>query len=175
MLRRGASLVYRRHSPEPSPTRVERMQRWVPSPPLNNEEKDLWRDRRGELNELEQSDNDDETSPAPSPVPPRPVRIKPMPAARDVSHRHDSPAAAPMKRGHRHRGRPTDPEDNMLVDPFVFTITEGTRYDAIEKVTVRVSICHFLRVKGGELICGLQKNVQPEPQFPTYREVGSTI
>jgi len=152
MLRRGASLVYRRHSPEPSAARVERAQRWVPSPPLNNEEKDLWRNRRGELNEVEQSDNDDKTSPAPSPVPPRPVRIKPIPAARDVPHRHDSPPAAPaapMKRRHRHRGQPTDPEDNMLVDPFVFTITEGTRYDTIEKVTAGVSNCYFLWVKLG--------------------------
>jgi len=138
----------------------------------HNRIKDLWSDSRGELDE---SDSDNETNPAPSPVPPRPVRIKPMPAARDVSHRHDS-SAAPMGRRHRHRGRPTDPKDNMLVDPFVFTSIEGTQYDAIEKVTAGVSICHFLWVGGGELICGLQKkNIQPEPQFPTYREVGSTI
>jgi len=80
MLCRGGSLVLRRRrhssspgsprgSPESSAARVEGTQRWAWSPPLNNEElkemKDLWRDRRGELNELGQSEN-----PAP-PVPSR--------------------------------------------------------------------------------------------------------
>ena len=80
MLRRGGSLVLRRRrhsplpgpprgSPEPSTARVERMQRWATPPPLNNEGlkelRDLWRDRRTSLDELEQSDNDDENQALP--------------------------------------------------------------------------------------------------------------
>jgi hypothetical protein len=70
----------------------------------------------------------------------------PMPAARkiafDVPHgpEQDPPAAAAAPKKRRHRGRPTNPEDNMLVDPFGFTITENTPYDVIDKVTAGVSI-----------------------------------
>lgn len=68
----------------------------------------------------------------------------------------------------------------MFVDPFGFTITENTPYDVIDKVTAGVSICSFFSlsfwVKGGGLIYGLQttKDIPAEPQFPVYREVGST-
>ena len=70
----------------------------------------------------------------------------PTPAARkisfDVPHgpEQDPPAAAAAPKKRRQRGRPTNPEDNMLVDPFGFTISEDTRYDVIEKVTAGVSI-----------------------------------
>jgi len=88
MLHRGGSLVLRRRrhssspgsprgSPEPSAARVERTQRWATPPPLNNEGlkelRDLWRDRRASLDELEQSYNDDD-----NPAPP-PVSFRPMP------------------------------------------------------------------------------------------------
>jgi len=119
--------------------------------------KDLWRDRGGELDESEQTESDDGTNPAPTPVPSRPV-IKTIPlfgtntptrprAARkisfDVPHRpeHDPYAVAAAPKKHRHRRRPTNLEDDILVDPFGFTITESTRYDVIEKVTAGVSIC----------------------------------
>lgn len=63
----------------------------------------------------------------------------------------------------------------MFIDPFGYTITEATPYDVIEKMTAGVSISSpFFRVKGGELMSFQKKNVQAEPQFPTYREVGST-
>ena len=95
----------------------------------------------------------------------------------DVPHgpEQDPPAAAAAPKKRR-RGRPTNPEDNMFVDPFGYTITEATPYDVIEKMTAGVSICSpFFRMKGGGLNLFQKKNVQPEPQFPTYREVGSTV
>ncbi len=61
----------------------------------------------------------------------------------DVPHgpEQDPPAVAAAPKKRRQRGRPTNPEDNMFVDPFGFTITEATPYDVIEKVTAGVSIC----------------------------------
>jgi len=116
-----------------------------------NRMKDLWRDRGGELDELEKPDNDDKTNPAPPPVPSRPMLTTIpligtnalMRGARrvsfDAAHRpaHDPSAAAAAPRTHCHRRRWTNPEDNMLVDP----VTESTRYDVIEKMTAAVGIC----------------------------------
>ena len=62
----------------------------------------------------------------------------------DVPHgpEQDPPAvAAAPKKKRRGRGRPTNPEDNMFVDPFGFTVTENTPYDVIDKLTAGVSIC----------------------------------
>jgi len=116
-----------------------------------NRMKDLWRDRGGELGELEQPDNDDKSNPAPPPVPSRPMPTT-IPLIRtnklmwggrrvsfDAPHRpeHDSSAAAAAPRTHSHHRRWTNPEDNRLVDP----VTESTRYGVIGKMTARVSIC----------------------------------
>lgn len=59
----------------------------------------------------------------------------------DVPHgpEQDPPAAAAAPKKRR-RGRPTNPDDNMLVDPFGFPVAEDTRYDVVEKVTVEVGI-----------------------------------
>ena len=61
----------------------------------------------------------------------------------DVPHgpEQDPPAVAAAPKKRRGRGRPTNPEDNMFVDPFGFTVTENTPYDVIDKVTAGVSIC----------------------------------
>ena len=88
--------------------------------------------------------------PRPRPVlplpPPQPVFPLPVPYRLE----RDSPAAAAAPKKRRHRGRPTNPEDNMLVDPFVFTLTEGKRYDVVEKVTARVSICSLFSASLGQ-------------------------
>jgi hypothetical protein len=76
------------------------------------------------------------------------ARTRRRPAGRkisfDVPHgpEQDPPAAAAAPKK-RHRGRPTNPEDNMLVDPFGFTVAEDTRYDVVEKVAAGVSIVRY--------------------------------
>lgn len=59
----------------------------------------------------------------------------------DVPHgpEQDPPAAAAAPKKRR-RGRPTNPDDNMLVDPFGFPVAEDTRYDVIERVAAEVGI-----------------------------------
>jgi len=70
----------------------------------------------------------------------------PTPTGRKISFNvphgpeQDPPAAAAAPKKRR-RGRPTNPDDNMLVDPFGFPVVEDTRYDVVEKVAAAVSIC----------------------------------
>ena len=63
----------------------------------------------------------------------------------DVPHgpEQDPPAAAAAPKKRR-RGRPTNPEDNMFVDPFGFPVAEDTRYDVVEKVAAEVGISFFV-------------------------------
>ena len=59
----------------------------------------------------------------------------------DVPHgpEQDPPAAAAAPKKRR-RARPTNPDDNLLVDPFGFPVVEDTPYDVVERLAGEVSI-----------------------------------